>query len=211
MEGGGDEKAEQQAMGFIMRNVVKDTLIAAIRKSGAIQTGDFVLASGQRSNLYIDLRKLVLSHHIVEVRDAISHVLTGLDYNAIGGPGFGAAPLIGALLLWRFKRGFLVRPESKAHGANPERLVVGSVQPGDYCVMIEDVVTTGGSLLAAIDAVEREIEGAKVVHAIAILDRGMEVGAKLAERSIGWNALLTLEDLAEAGIREIWDKGGESP
>lgn len=84
------------------------------------------------------------------------HELQGFEFQAIGGPCVGANPIIGGYLYASGcgnpdLRGYLVRKEEKGHGL--EGLVIGSIQPGDRCVMVEDVSTTGGSMMKAIEAV----------------------------------------------------------
>jgi orotate phosphoribosyltransferase len=86
--------------------------------------------------------------------------------------------------------GILVRKESKGHGTN--RFVEGPVQPGDTVAIVEDVVTTGGSSLLAIERVQEF--GLKVTCVAAIIDR-MEGGAQaFADRGIPFSSLLTIRD-----------------
>ena len=186
-------------------------LIAAIKKR-SLEFGKFTLASGEQSDFYLDLRNLTLSQDVGLVAEAIRDVLKGVDCEAIGGPCIGADPIVGAVLhamalqrwqLWgshahfsvmtqpKEIRGFLVRKEAKDHGK--KGLVIGPIQAGDRCVVIEDVTTTGGSLLRAVGIVE-DLD-CKVVHAITIVDR--QEGAKdmLSKANIPFTALVTKEDL----------------
>jgi orotate phosphoribosyltransferase len=107
----------------------------------------------------------------------------------------GADPITSSVVVMSAVRntpltGFLVRKESKGHGTN--KFVEGPVQPGDSVVIVEDVVTTGGSSLQAIERVEAF--GLKVQRIIAIIDR-MEGGAE-AFRSRGYpfSSLLSIRD-----------------
>ena len=87
-------------------------------------------------------------------------------------------------------QGVLVRKEAKGHGTN--RFVEGPVQPGDRVVVIDDVVTTGGSALLSVDRIEEF--GCKVVQMVGIVDR-MEGGAEnFAARNLPFRSLLTIED-----------------
>ena len=107
----------------------------------------------------------------------------------------GADPITAAIITVAGLRnislaGILVRKESKGHGTN--RYVEGPVQPGDSVAIVEDVVTTGGSSLLAIDRVQEF--GLKVTCVAAIIDR-MEGGAKaFADRGIPFFSLLTIRD-----------------
>ena len=107
----------------------------------------------------------------------------------------GADPIVGGVLAAAATQkielqGFMVRKEAKGHGT--QKFVEGPVQPGDKVVIVDDVVTTGGSAMQAVDRVEEF--GCKVVHAIGIVDR-LQGGAQAFEaRGIPFSALLTVED-----------------
>src|SRR5690606_37035733 len=90
--------------------------------------------------------------------------------------------------------GFLIRKEAKGHGTN--RFVEGPVAPGARVVVVDDVVTTGGSSLMAIDRIQEF--GCEVVQVVAIVDR-LEGGAgNFAARNLPFRALLTIEDFGIA-------------
>jgi orotate phosphoribosyltransferase len=114
---------------------------------------------------------------------------------AVGGMAIGADPITSSIVVMSAVRntpvlGFLVRKESKGHGTN--KFVEGPVQPGDSVVIVEDVVTTGGSSLEAIERVEAF--GLKVQRVIAIIDR-MEGGAEaFLNKGYAFSSLLTIRD-----------------
>jgi orotate phosphoribosyltransferase len=115
--------------------------------------------------------------------------------DAVGGIAIGADPITAAVITVAGQqgkplRGFIVRKEAKAHGKG--RDVEGPVQAGDQVVIVEDVVTTGGSSIRAIEKVEAA--GLKVLGVIAIIDR-LEGGAEaFAEHGHTLRTLLTIRD-----------------
>jgi orotate phosphoribosyltransferase len=182
-----------------------NTLITYI-KDHAIETSPegefFTLKSGAKSRYYIDCKKVTLESPGLEIVVSaiagyiISITTTARKIDAIGGLCVGADPIVGGLLCvpWlhhEVYRGFLVRKESKDHGK--EGRIIGCIKPGDNCVMIEDVTTTGGSLLDGIDEVEKI--GASVVAAIAVIDRCAGAKEALDKRGIPFYPLVTIADL----------------
>ena len=157
----------------------------------------FTLKSGAKSSYYLDLRNLHLTPGGLQV--VVAHIWRELDsvveHDAIGGPCIGADPIIGALIYSATPllpvRGFLVRKATKEHGLAGR--IVGPLKPGDHCVLIEDVVTSGGSSLDAIDAIEDF--GAKVVQVISVVDRLAGGIEKFAKRGIPYKSLLDIIDL----------------
>jgi orotate phosphoribosyltransferase len=107
----------------------------------------------------------------------------------------GADPIVGGVLTIAAQRGrpllgFLVRKEAKEHGT--KRMVEGPVQPGSKVVIVDDVITTGGSSLQAID---RALEiGCQVVCAVGVCDRLQGGAEAFAARGIPFRSLLTIRD-----------------
>lgn len=130
----------------------------------------FTLKSGQMSNWYVDLRPLSLSmfgaYYIVQ---ELWDILDDVDFDCIGGLSIGADPIVGACLYAGLAdKGFLVRPENKTYGKGGR--IVGDLKPGDRCVLIDDVVTTGHSLYEAANLVKSL--GCEVVKLVCVLNRG---------------------------------------
>lgn len=188
----------------------KRKLIECIKRDALMvrQPGDppFQLSSGGVSDFYLDIRKVALHSNglnliVAALWDELyDELCDGID--AVGGPCIGADPIVGALLhdVWSERntdmRGFLVRKETKNHGAKGR--VIGSMQPGDRCLLIEDVVTTGRTSFEAIT--EIELAGGKVVMATAVIDRRDHTHADVFDaRGIPFRPMLTLADL---GIEE---------
>lgn len=138
----------------------------------------FKLASGRVSNFYIDCRKVT---HNAEGKYLIGNIIftmiQDLPVDAIGGLTLGADPIAAAVSYTAFLHNkpvnsFVVRKEQKEHGL--KKLVEGDVQAGDRVVIVDDVITTGGSTIKAITAARAE--GLDVVRVIVLVDR--EEGGK---------------------------------
>ena len=174
----------------------KQALISLVRQK-ALKFGEFTLASGKKASYYLDGKQVTLDPVGARlVADGLLDVLAaGQMPDAVGGMSIGADPITAAVVTMSAVRGtpllgFMVRKESKGHGTN--QFIEGPVQPGISAVIVEDVVTTGGSSLKAIERVEAF--GMRVVGVLAIIDR-MEGGqAAFARRGYPLSSLLTIRD-----------------
>jgi orotate phosphoribosyltransferase len=172
---------------------MKSRLVEILRER-SVRHGRFTLASGAESDLYVDARQTTLSPEGAAViadliLDRLQPGVTG-----VGGPVTGADPITGAVALRSWQRdrpvqGFMVRKQPKEHGAGNRIEGRAGLPDGSQVCMIEDTVTTGGSLLDAIAAVEAA--GLQVVQVICVVDR--DEGA--AERFT--KAGYTLESLVQ--------------
>ena len=174
----------------------QQALIDFMREKEALEFGNFTLASGKQASFYLDCRKITLDSTGVNLVAAGMLEKLGSDLpDAIGGMAIGADPITAAVIMLsgqqdRPLKGFIVRKEAKAHGKG--QAVEGPVQPGDRVVIMEDVVTTGGSSLKAIE--QAEAFGLKVERIIAIIDR-LEGGSEaFLERGYQLESLLTVRD-----------------
>lgn len=174
----------------------KQALIALIKEK-ALEFGDFTLASGKKAKFYLDCRRITLDSSGANlIADGIIELIQGDWPDAVGGMAIGADPITGAVITVAGRtgkpiRGFIVRKEAKAHGKG--RDVEGPVKAGDRVVIVEDVVTTGGSSLQAIEKVEAC--GLKVLGVIAIIDRLEGGAAAFAAKGYKLQTLLTIRDL----------------
>jgi orotate phosphoribosyltransferase len=164
-------------------------------KSRAVRFGDFVLASGKRSTYYIN-SKAVLFHSkaIALLGELLYRATADLDIQAVGGLEVGAIPMATACLArydqaGKTLEGFFVRKQAKDHGSK-ER-VEGRVNAGDRVAILDDVLTTGESVVQAIDAVEAV--GAKVLRIVCIVDRLQGACERLA--GYDFQPLFTIRDL----------------
>lgn len=173
----------------------KHALISLVREK-ALKFGDFTLASGKKATYYLDGKQVTLDARGARlVGEGILDLLAGDMPAAVGGMSIGADPITAAVVTIAGVRdlplvGFMVRKEAKGHGT--QRYIEGPVKPGDRVTIVEDVVTTGGSSLAAI---ERANEfGLVVTRVIAIIDRLEGGAAAFSQRGYPFYSLLTIED-----------------
>jgi orotate phosphoribosyltransferase len=160
----------------------------------------FKLASGKMSTYYIDCRKTTHScvgKHIIG--NLILDLIVNTDVQAVGGLTMGADPIACAVSYAAFERGlqiasFSIRKEPKAHGMQQQ--VEGDVKAGDRVFIIEDVVTTGGSTIKAIEAARRE--GLEVLGVIALVDREEGGSAEIAKHVQSLTSLCTKAELLKA-------------
>jgi len=168
-------------------------ILKALLLEKSIRTGKFTLASGKESDLYIDCRVTALDPtganligdlgwHAVRSKIHSSH----LHIDAIGGMTLGADPISLAIGMTSARNHpaealqvFTVRKEPKGHGQG--RQIEGNFHSGNTVIVVDDVITTGGSTLKAIDVIERE--GGKVAFALVLVDR--EEGGRQAIEARG--------------------------
>jgi orotate phosphoribosyltransferase len=151
----------------------RSDLLSAI-KAKAVVHGDVVLASGQRADWYIDLRRVTLDGSAAPIAGRVMLDLTAdLDFDAVGGLTLGADPVATAMMHAAGARdrnldAFVVRKTEKAHGL--QRRIEGPDVAGRRVLAVEDTSTTGSSVLTAVDALIEA--GADVVGVAVIVDRG---------------------------------------
>jgi orotate phosphoribosyltransferase len=168
----------------------RDELLDALRRH-SLRTGEFTLASGRTSSWYLDARQVTFRGECVEiVGRAVVEAVPGLEFDAVGGLTLGADPVALAVALVTGRRAFAVRKEAKGHGAGGR--MAGAVR-GDRVLVVDDAVTTGGSTLAAVEAIRDY--GGVVVGASCLLDRGGELGPALAGLGIPFFPVLGAPDL----------------
>lgn len=160
----------------------------------------FRLASGKTSPYYVDCR-IVLAHpysrHLVA--QLAFDLLQTQDFNLIGGLEIGAIPLATSISDVAFSsalkkewRTFVVRKQVKDHGLG--KLIEGTFEHGETAIVVDDVLTTGGSLLKATDAARKQ--GLQVHHAFVIVNRSeSDRQDNLTEHGLTLSSLLTLDDL----------------
>jgi orotate phosphoribosyltransferase len=165
----------------------------------SVRRGDFVLASGQRSSYYIDCRLTTMSAEGQELVGRLGWQAIkerAWRPKAVGGLTMGADPVAYAIAAASFGSdlvvdAFSVRKEVKGHGTG--RVIEGCFSTGDEVVIVEDVITTGGSAQQAIEAVT--LAGGVVLGVLAVVDRGEGGRAVLEGQGREVVALCTVGEL----------------
>jgi orotate phosphoribosyltransferase len=161
---------------------------------------EVTLASGKKSNFYLDLRQTLMRPKGVALagRLVLDRLRHGPSVDAVGGMAVGAVPLVSAVLAAAGSDpamdgllGFFVRKEKKEHGL--ARQIEGGFATGQNVALVEDTTTTGGSTLEALDIVEAA--GGKVVRVLCLVDRGEGAAEAFAERGVSLESIFGREDL----------------
>lgn len=162
----------------------------------------FTLASGHTSPFYVDCRALMAHPSARRLVGMLAHeALTGAAIDCLGGLEIGAISIATTISDYCFGtiprrdwRTFVVRKQAKDHGLG--KLIEGAIRPGDRALIVDDVLTSGGSLLKAIAAARQA--GLTVTHALVIVDRKEQEGrAKVEQEGVKLMSLLTIEDLTK--------------
>lgn len=167
-------------------------------KADAVFHGDFTLTSGKKATYYVDLRKVSLDHRVAPL---IGQVMLDLiseipDVASVGGMTMGADPIASAVLHQAAARGlaydaFVVRKAPKDHGRG--RQVEGPDVAGKRVIVLEDTSTTGGSPLAAAEALKRA--GAEIAAVAVVVDRNTGAREVIEAAGYPYFAAITLVDL----------------
>ena len=161
----------------------------------AVVHGKVILSSGKEADYYVDLRRVTLDHVAAPLIGEVMLDLTkDLNYEAVGGLTLGADPVATAMMHTAAKQGkkldaFVVRKAEKAHGL--QRRIEGPDVKGKRVLAVEDTSTTGGSVLTAVEALNKA--GAIVVGVAVIVERG--AAPKIQEAGLEYRAAYQLADL----------------
>lgn len=181
-------------------NDVRQQLIDYI-SADAVFHGDFTLTSGKKATYYVDLRKVSLDHRVAPLIGQVMLDLIAVvpDVSAVGGLTMGADPIATAILHQGAARGlaydaFVVRKEPKDHGRG--RQVEGPDLTGKRVIVLEDTSTTGGSPLAAIEALLKV--GAEIAAVAVVVDRDTGARERIEAAGYPYFAAIGLADLGLA-------------
>ena len=166
-------------------------------KERAVKLGKVRLSSGKESDYYLDERVVTLSAEGAYLTaKIILDMLKDVDVDAVGGPTVAADPIVGAVAAMSYAEGrpiagFMVRKEPKGHGIGKQ--VEGPVEGGFKVVIVDGTMTTGASVVKAIEAMERE--GCEVAKVILLIDRLEGGREKIQSRGYDFAAIFTRDDL----------------
>jgi len=167
-------------------------LIHRLFQVGCVKFGQFTLASGKSSTVYLDLRRLVSFPDVLDLAvEAYIDQLVKLKYDTIAGVPYAALP-IASIAASKLQQPMVYpRKEAKTHGTG--QMVEGVFEPGQVAVMVEDVITSGGSILTAAETLKSV--GLQVTDAVVLVDREQGGLANLVEQGINAHAVLKFSEI----------------
>jgi orotate phosphoribosyltransferase len=221
-----DDERGPRAMGYNSDGMTAHDEIEELRvlmQRHCVRFGDFTLSSGRKSKYYYNGKKITLRPSALRlVGDALVDVVLAAGADAVGGPELGAVPIATAVGLAALGRGrdlpvFVVRKEQKGHGARdlvvePYADEAGGDAPlvtaGTRLAIVEDAVTTGGSVQKAIDAVEEL--GARIVLIAVLVERHEGGGDGLRSRGYDVLSLFRTDEEGRLFVNEEFLKRREA-
>ncbi len=163
-------------------------------EAGAVRFGEFTLASGEKSDVYIDVKKAWTEPtRLATLARALAARVGATDQ--VAGMELGAVPLVVAVALLTGHRYAVLRKAPKEHGT--KQAFEGEIAPGTRVVLIEDVSTTGGSSMRSIEILRGA--GAVVERALVVVDREAGARERLAQAGVRLDPLLTYSQLKGSG------------
>nr|XP_055070540.1 uridine 5'-monophosphate synthase [Misgurnus anguillicaudatus] len=183
-----------------MSDTSLDSLILELHKIHAIKFGKFKLKSGLLSPIYFDLR-VIISYPALMDRVAESlHKRAkdaGVEFDNLCGVPYTALPLSTIICSTNNYPMLIRRKEAKDYGTN--RIVEGVIHPGQRCLIVEDVVTSGGSVLETAEALKKE--GLKITDAVVFVDREQGGSLMLADKGITLHSVVSVSQLLEVLLK----------
>lgn len=174
-------------------NMPNQTLIQSLYHIGAIQFGEFKLKSGQTSSIYINLRKIISYPAILRtVSDAMWEITRDCNYDLVCGVPYTALPIATCLSLDHDIPMVMRRKEKKDYGT--KQMIEGVYTEGQRCLIIEDVITTGGSIIET--AHDLEQAGIQIHDLVVLIDRE-QGGKENLEKKYRVHSILTLSNILQ--------------
>ena len=167
-------------------------LIFSLYKIGAVKFGDFTLKSGEQSKIYLDLRQIVSYPDILRaVSEAIWQQVSGYPFEIVCGVPYTALPIATCISLQQNLPMVMRRKEKKDYGTR--QMIEGSFKTGQRCLIIEDIITSGASIIETAD--ELELAGLKIRDVAVLINRQRGGEANLKQRHFSLHAAMTLNEV----------------
>jgi len=169
-------------------------LIQALYQIGSVKFGEFVLKSGKTSKIYLDLRQIVSHPKVLSmVSEAIWNKVSSLSFDMICGVPYTALPIATCISLQQNIPMIMRRKEKKDYGT--KQLIEGAYKPDQTCLIVEDVITSGMSILETVNDVREN--SLQVKDAVVLINREQGGQANLEKQNIHLHAALTLKQILE--------------
>ena len=170
----------------------KTDLTVSLFKTGCIKFGDFLLASGKRSPIYIDLRRVISFPGLFRsVARSYEEIVRGIKFDLIASVPYAALPA-GSVVAWQMGVSMIYpRKEVKEHGTG--QAIEGSFEPGQIAVLIEDVITTGGSIVTAAEVLRQA--GLDLRDVVVLVDREQGGDLKMKEIGLSLHSVLKISEI----------------
>lgn len=159
-----------------------------LMESGAIKRGEFILSSGKKSNYYVDIKDACAYPHILD--EIVREVSKRINGKAVGGVELGAVPIVSAVSYKMKLPYFIIRKEA-SHGL--KKILIGNPVNDMEVDIIEDVVTTGASVLRAVNVLREN--GMRVKRVITVVDRNEGGREKLSENGVELIGIINVKDI----------------